>query len=273
MPALLLYTICALAAVALYLLVRPAPARGGTAFRAAGIILALAAFAWFLAGSIEHLAPGYRPEAFFVIFSVIALGSSIRLITHSRPVYCALYFVMVILSTAALFLLMGAEFMAFALVIVYAGAILVTYMFVLMLAQQAESPDDVQGQPEYDLVPREPATAAVVGFLMMALLATAIFEGVGGLDPGAPIAIVTPAELALPDEPEPTNIVRVGWALVAVFPVSLEVAGVILLLAMFGAAVLARRQMELSEDELREAAGMERLGPQEGSHQSPGGAS
>ncbi len=79
-----------------------------------------------------------RPATFFVIFSVIAVAAAVRMITHSKPVYSALYFILVVLSSAGLFLLLQAEFMAFALVIVYAGAILVTYVFVLMLAQQAE---------------------------------------------------------------------------------------------------------------------------------------
>ena len=58
------------------------------------------------------------------------------------------------------------------------------------------------------------------------------------------------------DEHLPNNVQRVGIALVADFPASLELAGIILLMAMFGAVVLARRQIELGEDELREAAGM-----------------
>ena len=53
---------------------------------------------------------------------------------------------------------------------------------------------------------------------------------------------------------------RVGIGLVKRFPVSLELAGVILLMAMFGAVILARRQIELTEDEKRAAAGMRRLG-------------
>ena len=57
----------------------------------------------------------------------------------------------------------------------------------------------------------------------------------------------------------PTNTQEVGWELVAGFPVGLEIAGVILLMAMFGAVVLARRQIELGEDELRVAGGMEPL--------------
>ena len=62
--------------------------------------------------------------------------------------------------------------------------------------------------------------------------------------------------LVLPVSAMPTNAQLVGWSLVATFPVSLEVAGVILLMAMFGAVVLARRQIDLGEDELRVAAGM-----------------
>jgi hypothetical protein len=66
--------------------------------------------------------------------------------------------------------------------------------------------------------------------------------------------------LPLPPESIPGNVQQVGLDLVAKFPVSLELAGVILLMAMFGAVVLARKQIELGEDEIREAAGMRRLG-------------
>ena len=62
----------------------------------------------------------------------------------------------------------------------------------------------------------------------------------------------------------PTNTQEVGWELVAGFPVGLEIAGVILLMAMFGAVVLARRQIELGEDELRIAGGMEPLHANQG---------
>lgn len=307
----LLYTICVLGAVALYLVLR----RGERSVAVAGGVLGLAAFAWLLVESLHYFAPGEagaRPEVYYTIFSVIALASGLRMITHTRPVYCALYFVMVVLSSAGLFLLLAAEFLAFALIIVYAGAILVTYMFVLMLAQQAESADSPAeaGQPEYDRTPREPAFAAVVGFIMLALLTTMSFQGIQELpaakdsrvaaldtmrqlnilpgeleqivhginpeavlllDDGDPVVIVagTPyvrAEVAgevelleIPFESMPSNIQLVGLGLVEKFPVSLELAGIILLLAMFGAAVLSRRQIELSEDELRQAAGLRRL--------------
>jgi hypothetical protein len=66
--------------------------------------------------------------------------------------------------------------------------------------------------------------------------------------------------VALGPDALPSNGQSLGHALVASFPVSLELAGVILLMALFGAVVLARRQMLMAEDERRAAAGMQRLG-------------
>jgi hypothetical protein len=63
----------------------------------------------------------------------------------------------------------------------------------------------------------------------------------------------------LPLSAGPRNTQFVGWDLVGRFPASLELAGIILLLAMFGAVILARRQIEYGEDELRETVGMTRL--------------
>ncbi len=318
MAPITLYTICVLGAVTLYLLLRPT----ARPLHVVGAVLGLAAFAWLLVESLEMFSPGERPGLYYTIFSVIALASGLRMITHTRPVYCALYFVMVVLSSAGLFLLLAAEFLAFAVIIVYAGAILVTYMFVLMLAQQAESSnsEDSAGQAEYDMMPREPAFAAVVGFIMLALLTSLSFRGIEELGPppdprvaaieamreldmlpgdlerivdeiepgavpvfedGEAVVIIdeTPHVriasddeagtrlIEIPFDAMPSNIQQVGLALVAKFPVSLELAGIILLLAMFGAAVLSRRQIELSEDELRQAAGMRRLTSEHDHHE------
>jgi NADH-quinone oxidoreductase subunit J len=314
------YLACVIGAAALFVMLRPAPG-GATSLRLAAGLVGVGVFIWLIAIAarlVGHGADeGAAPEAFFLIFSVIAVASAVRMITHGRPVYSALYFIMVVLSSAALFLMLQAEFMAFALVIVYAGAILITYLFVLMLAQQSPDPADPRGpqaQPEYDRVPREPLAAAVVGFIMLALLTHMVYGGAGQLaaPPSAQAAQarvwrqleLMPAELDravrssagadaavqrdangkavhvegdvvyvmamiggeaqarrvdLPAEAMPTNVQLVGLDLVAKFPVSLELAGVILLMAMFGAVVLARKQIEMGEDEVREAAGMPRL--------------
>jgi NADH-quinone oxidoreductase subunit J len=290
----------------LYVLLRP----GRRIVKGVGIIVGLGALAGVIVESVRAFGgPGQGSvQPFYVMFSLIAVGSAVRMITHHRPVYSALYFVLVVLSSAGLFLLLGAEFMAFALIIVYAGAILITYLFVIMLAQQAPQPGEDERQPEYDLVPREPAAAALIGFVMLALLSDLIFNGVAELPPAPTAAEVRqdawqrlpllPDRLQaaakreipemvrldeaglrvedgdafvpvytegpdgpqmqivrLPDEAMPENIEQVGLALVGDFPVSLELAGVILLMALFGAVVLARRVIEMAEQEKRRGSG------------------
>jgi len=316
MASSIFYLACVLgiATAALYLLVRPGP----RALKLGATVVGLGALGWLVQQFVGMLGgddPSDRPGVIFFIFSLIAVASAVRMITHSRPIYSALYFVMVVLSSAGLFLLLEAEFMAFALVIVYAGAILITYLFVLMLAQQTPGEDGTVQSPEYDRIPREPAAGVAVGFVMLALLSEMIFSGVsteleappvaeaevaawqeleqmpGRLnaeilkaepdfqlpplanpqtdqliridDPGDDqVAYVVglladsrePARVELPDSAMPQNIQRVGWALVHQYPASLELAGVILLMAMFGAVVLAQRQIELSDEEKLEAA-------------------
>ena len=87
-----------------------------------------------------------------------------RVITHPKPVYCAIYFVLVVVAVAALLVLQQAEFLAVALIIIYAGAILVTYLFVIMLAHQG-------GSPTYDRRAREPFLAILAAFVLMAAVA------------------------------------------------------------------------------------------------------
>ena len=297
MASLTLYTASLVGAAALYLMLRPGP----RALRAFGALLGVAMLAW-LAKELALAMPGVEgPSAFFYVFALIAVASAVRMITDARPVYVALYFVMVVLASAGLFLLLEAEFMAFALIIVYAGAILITYLFVLMLAQQAPQAGVGVEQAEYDVVPREPATAALVGFLLLAVLSDMIVEGTTELDPPpspaeiradawahlealpdrvhkavrqelGPLEVIPdpqgrlvrldgpdayvmvetgdgPEPFALPETALPENIERVGLDLIRKFPVSLELAGVILLMAMFGAVVLAQRQIEISEAE------------------------
>src|SRR5205814_3883496 len=109
--------------------------------------------------------------AYFWVFSAVAIVAALRVVTHARPVYSALYFVLTVMASAGLFVLMWAEFMAAALVVIYAGAILVTYVFVIMLAQQAKTEDrPMSALAEYDQVSREPLTAAAVGFALMGVL-------------------------------------------------------------------------------------------------------
>src|SRR5687768_6717952 len=96
------------------------------------------------------------PNIYFYVFSAIALGAGLRVISHQRPVYAALYFILTVIASAGLFVILSAEFLAFALIIVYAGAILITYLFVIMLATQAPMAEDAEVLADYDAVSREP---------------------------------------------------------------------------------------------------------------------
>jgi NADH-quinone oxidoreductase subunit J len=201
---------------------------GGIVLLAAGLIL-MATLVRYLAGPAGAERGGMGP--YFWIFSGIALISAIRVITHPRPVYSALYFVLSVLAAAGLFILLSAEFMAAALVLIYAGAILVTYVFVIMLATQSGASEDEATMPETDTVSREPVIAAAIGFALAGVLLYVIFDQAPLMNPvetGIPVRGYTEA---------------LGRYLFQSPVLSLEVAGLILTLAMVGAIVIAGRRI------------------------------
>ena len=248
---------------------------------------------------LEH--PDALPNIHFYIFGVIAAGSALRVVTHPRPVYAALFFILTILSSCGLYLILSAEFMAFALVIVYAGAILITYLFVIMLATQAPSEEELDMLADYDVESRSPVVATLAGFVLLASLTTMAFQGaeslaipaeprvnatlasmpnkitpdrvaaslqrageleegetVTGVDPeSSTVSLAGPAgarEVALPGELAVGNVEGVGFDLLNEHPGSIEIAGVILLMAMLGATVLSRKQVEFEEEAKRRQA-------------------
>src|SRR5690606_16736150 len=105
---------------------------------------------------------------------------------HPRPVYAALYFILTILASAGLYLLLSAEFMTFALVIVYAGAILITYLFVIMLATEAPQAGEVEALAPYDRYSGEPVCAVILGFRLLASFSVMLGGGSAALQPAGP---------------------------------------------------------------------------------------
>lgn len=233
------------------------------------------------------------PNLFFYVFALLSVGSAVRMITHPRPVYSALYFILTVIASAGLFVLLSAEFMAFALIIIYAGAILITYLFVIMLATQAPTEGDTDRLESYDAVAREPIWAAAVGFVLLAALTTMLFRGVDQLpaprlagadraliadmprklernlreagviekgqtlvveggraqfDPASGQVMTSAGPRQVPEDLRASNIEQLGFNLLADHPMTLEIAGVILLMAMLGATVLARKQVDLEEE-------------------------
>ncbi len=261
------YLAAAIAAAGLLMVLRP----GRAALRRSGAVIGLAGFGLLLAQALTLAGPasGGPSTPFFLAFSAIGVIAAVRVITHPRPVFAALYFILTVIAAAAIFLMLEAEFLAFALIIVYAGAILITYLFVLMLANQ--SPEDEIGRigaDDYDRIPREPMAATLLGFFLVAALGSGIERASTLAVEHEAIATVRSieAQAAATQMLSRTadahaamdidNVQMVGVALVSQYPASLELAGVILLMAMFGAVVLARRQIELGEDDRRRAAGL-----------------
>jgi NADH-quinone oxidoreductase subunit J len=268
--------------------------------RLGGGVLGLAGLAWLwiLAGAVPGGVEDVAAEVFVLIFSLIAVAAAVQMIVQQRPVYSALFFVLVVLSVCGVLIMLEAFFVAFALVIVYAGAILITYMFVLMLAQQASDTEHEGEIPSYDRVPRDPVSAVVVAAIFMGVVVAATFTGLSDLAPAAgatdrlnadvtllrslprqvrrevdpkgmdgnwpesldEVVVVRDGEIVFEGEggeqialTPPGNTSHVSWSLVATFPASLELAGVILLMAMFGAVVLARREVHHAEEDLAAA--------------------
>ncbi len=293
---ILLYVCLALGGVGVCL----ALPRKGLSPQVIGAVLAAGAIGVIiLAMGIRAFATDAMPNVYFYVFSLIALGASLRVISHPRPVYAALYFILTILASAGLYLILAAEFMAFALIIVYAGAILITYLFVIMLATQAPTEEEIGVLSEYDLTSREPALATLAGFVLLAVLTTMLFRGsmelqpagtgrgdallaqlpgrieaelrtAGLMEPGESLAREADGSLKidmahrevwltangvdswpvhLPDSLSAANVELVGFNLLQDHPGSIEIAGVILLMAMLGAVVLARRKVQAEEEE------------------------
>jgi len=228
--------LCVLAAAGTFLTL-PKPGRSA-ALSAAGFGMMIVAFLGAGVALLKcALASGgvNITYIYFWVFAVISIVGAAKVVTHKMPVYSALYFVLTVFSTAGHFILLWAEFLAAALVIIYAGAILVTYTFVIMLASESTGSGPVSrlarsGEGDHNSRSREPFWACVVGFALMGLLVHVIF------DRAVPLVKLNPRDVA------PSMQELAEYLFTRQF-VSLQVAGVILTLAMVGAMVLARKQV------------------------------
>ena len=148
-----------LVTVGLFLMVRRGPRQ-----RWVGATLALLGFL-VMVSRLESLG-GLGRSAGFWCLAALTLSAAVATITSHNPVYSAIWFAVSLLGTGALFLLQGAQFLAVATVVVYAGAIVVTFLFVVMLAQPS-------GQAYYDRI-----QWGVVPTLLAVLTGAALLGGI-----------------------------------------------------------------------------------------------
>ena len=166
------------------------------------------------------------------------------MVTLKNPVYAALSFAMVVLSTCGLFLLQSAPFLMAATIIVYAGAIIVTFIFVIMLAQQ-------HGPSDADARSREPLLASLTGFMLLVALVYAL-QGPKKLDAVEPFASYRSSEYSrirgstLEHHPElpAANVAYLGRALFTDYLLAVELGGTLLLTATIGTILIVSRKPE-----------------------------
>lgn len=164
-------------------------------------------------------------DILFGLTGAVAVAGSAAAVTSRSPVYAAIWFAISLLGTAGLLLLQGAYFLGIATIAVYAGAIVVTFLFVLMLAQP-------EGNADYDRISWA-GFAAPVAVISVALL-------VGVLGSSLPtFAISPPVDTQLrAGVLAPEHVAKLGSELFARQLVAVEIVGTILLVALVGAIVI-----------------------------------
>ena len=167
----------------------------------------------------------------FYVFSAILIASAVLVIAARNPVHSVLFLILAFFNAAGLFVLMGAEFLAMILVIVYVGAVAVLFLFVVMML-------DVDFVKLRSGMMRYLPIGAAVGLILLAELA--LVAGAWTFAPEAASATQVP----IPDPMQVTNTHALGLVLYTDYVYVFQVAGLVLLVAMIGAIVLTLRERQ-----------------------------
>ncbi len=168
----------------------------------------------------------------FYAFAAVAVAAGVMVISARNPVHSVLFLILAFFNAAGLFVLMGAEFIAMILVIVYVGAVAVLFLFVVMMLD-IDFAELRTGFLQYLPV------GGLVGLVLLAELVLVL--GTWAAAPGSEAARAAPA---LPADPAIGNTRAIGNVLYTDYVFLFQAAGVILLVAMIGAIVLTLRTRE-----------------------------
>ncbi len=213
----------AFGALGMWLLLPRASVRG----RWIGVV-----FAAISLGLLVSYVPGlgdWASEVVFYPLAGVAVVAAAATVTLRNPIYCAVWFALCLLAVAGLLLVQGAQFLAVATVVVYAGAILVTFLFVLMLAQP-------EGRAAYDRISWEALVSASTGAILVGVLSATIAGVLTGPDRLAAPAVER-SQGVLAEQ----HVAAIGRELFGPHLIAVQVAGVLLLAALVGAAVIVGR--------------------------------
>jgi NADH-quinone oxidoreductase subunit J len=166
------------------------------------------------------------PALFFYLFSFIAIASAVMVIFAKHPVHAVLFLILTFVNASGLFILMGAEYLAMLLIVVYVGAVMVLFLFVVMMLDvdfAAMRAGFLQYLP----------TGILIGVIFMAELL--LVAGTWFIKP----TLLKTAPLA-----QTTNAAEIGKVLYTTHIYYFQMAGLVLLVAMIGAIVLTLRHRE-----------------------------
>ncbi len=167
----------------------------------------------------------------FYSLAALILGFGVLVVTARDTVHSVLFLVGNLLCVAIVYVALSAEFLAVIQVLVYAGGIVVLYLFVVMLV-------NLRRTPEANVDPRRQSRLgfAASAAVLVELSAILVYTATGPAAPLAPAAQAAQAVVA------GGNTERIGWLLYTDYLVPFEVASVLLLVAMVGALLLARKE-------------------------------
>jgi NADH-quinone oxidoreductase subunit J len=168
---------------------------------------------------------------FFYLFAGVTIAAAFMVIAAKNPVHSVLFLILAFVNAAGLFLLVGAEFLAMILIVVYVGAVAVLFLFVVMMLD-VDFAELRQGFLQYLPV------GALVGVIFLVELLLVV--GAWAIGPGVASAIRAP----IPPLSQATNTEAIGRVLYTTYVHFFELAGIVLLVAMIGAIVLTLRHKE-----------------------------
>jgi NADH-quinone oxidoreductase subunit J len=166
------------------------------------------------------------PALFFYLFAGICVASAVMVVVSRNPVHSVLYLILAFVNASGLFVLMGAEFLAMILIVVYVGAVAVLFLFVIMMLD-VDFAELREGFIQY-----VPVGIVIGGIFLFELLLTV---GAWIINPGITKSITSPI---------PTNVSNteaLGLVLYTKYIHYFQLAGMVLLVAMIGAIVLTLR--------------------------------
>jgi NADH-quinone oxidoreductase subunit J len=166
------------------------------------------------------------PTILFFIFSAVLIAAALGVILARNPVYSALLLVLCFFNSAVIWLLLDAEFLGIVLVLVYVGAVMVLFLFVVMML------DINLEELRKGLASYWPLAVAVAGFVVFAMINVIVVRHLGGMATQAAPEIV----------PGYSNTRALGTALFTRYAYPAQIAAVILLVASVAAIVLTLRR-------------------------------